>query len=66
MFAHVPVMMRGKDGIPLKQDILSVSYPLLYHIGGGTRGAGGAMAPPDFKTYAFGPTQISKPEINQH
>ena len=35
-------------------------------IGGGTRGAGGATAPPDFKIYAFGPPQISKPEINQH
>ena len=28
-------------------------------IGGGTRGAEGATAPPDFKIYAFGPPRLS-------
>ena len=28
-------------------------------IGGGTRGAEGATAPPDFKIYAFGPPRFS-------
>ena len=28
MFEPVCVMMRGKDGISLKQDTLTVSYPL--------------------------------------
>ena len=35
----------------------------VYIIGGGTRGAGGATAPPDFKIYVFGPPQISTPEL---
>ena len=35
-------------------------------IGGGTRGAEGATAPPDFKIYAFGPPQIIIQEINLH
>ena len=29
-------------------------------------GQGGHAPPPDFKIYAFGPPQISAPEINQH
>ena len=35
-------------------------------IGGGTRGAGGATAPPRFQNTCFRPPQISRPEINQH
>ena len=35
-------------------------------IGGGTRGAEGATAPPDFKIYAFGPPQIFTQEISLH
>ena len=30
----------------------------VYIIGGGTRGAGGATAPPDFKIYVFGPPRF--------
>ena len=32
-------------------------------IGGGTRGAGGATAPPDFKIYAFGPPRFAHPKL---
>ena len=33
------------------------------YIGGGTRGAGGAMAPPDFKIYAFGPPRFQHQKL---
>ena len=33
------------------------------NLGGGTRGAGGAMASPDFKIYVFGPPQISNQKL---
>ena len=32
-------------------------------IGGGTRGAGGATAPPDFKIYAFGPPRFQNQKL---
>ena len=34
-------------------------------IGGGTRGAGGATAPPDFKIYAFGPPRFAHPKLTK-
>ena len=33
------------------------------YIGGGTRGAGGATAPPDFKIYAFGPPRFQNQKL---
>ena len=33
------------------------------YIGGGTRGAGGAMAPADFKIYAFGPPRFQNQKL---
>ena len=32
-------------------------------IGGGTRGAGGATAPPDFKIHAFGPPRFQDQKL---
>ena len=45
-------------------DILTCDDVLLpIYIGGGTRGARGATAPPDFKIYAFGPPRFQNQKL---
>ena len=43
--------------------LICLCYPEHQPIGGGTRGARGAMAPPDFKIYAFGPPRFQNQKL---